>query len=223
MKVIAIDGPAGAGKTTISREVAKRLGFIHLNSGMIYRAIAWGMKKETLNIKDVNALREKLEDMSLTFEIKNGELQVFYDGSPIGDELCSLEISRFSSEISQLMPIRDYANRIQRSIALKGSLVVEGRDASTVVFPEACLKIFLYASQEVRALRRWRELLAKGIEIPYEKVLEEVIERDQRDQTREIAPLKRDKNAFLIDCSQMSVDDVVDYIINLFKDHCNSD
>ncbi len=217
--VIAIDGPAGSGKSTVCRELSRRLGFIYIDSGSIYRAVAYAIK----NFMEGKVTEEKLENISLEdlkalplkFEVKEGTMQIFYNSRLLTDEIRTPDISKISSIVSKFKPVRDFATDVQRKIAQSGPAVVDGRDAATVVFPHACLKIYLTASAEIRAKRRIKDYLSKGVNTTLEEVLKEINERDSRDSTREHAPLKAAEDAVVVDTSTMTIQQVVDYVTKL--------
>lgn len=215
-KVIAVDGPAGSGKTTVCTELARRLGFVFLSSGIIYRAIAWFFR----NISKEQALEDflkNLRSLPLNVVIKNGCVGVNYEEESIAEKLHDPEIANLASFLARMPEVREFANEIQRSISKKVSIVVEGRDTTTVVFPDACLKVFLTATPEERAKRRWKELVSKGIDVGFDDVLRSVIGRDKADSERSLAPLTKDPEALFIDSTGMDVEEVVRRIIDVYR------
>lgn len=219
-RVIAVDGPAGSGKTTVCAEVAKVLGLAFLSSGAIYRAVAWVF----LNIyhgRDLEEFIGRLPSLPLEFGFSEGYFRVRYGKDPIEKDFHKPEVSKVSSFLAKFAEIREFANRIQRSLATEKPLIVEGRDTTTVVFPDACLKIFLTAGPEERARRRWKELLSKGIDISFDEVLGSIIDRDRTDSERELAPLSRDPDAVVIDSTGMSIEEVVGLICRLYSERCS--
>ncbi|GAB6182491.1 (d)CMP kinase [Thermodesulfovibrio hydrogeniphilus] len=213
-RVIAIDGPSGAGKSTISREVAKILGFYYLDTGALYRTVALHFFKKFPNIKDFSNMKdEKLERElnSIAIYYENGK--IFLCGEDVSDLIRSPDIGAVTSQLSAKPVIRKFLLPIQRSFAMKYDTVAEGRDMTTVVFPDAWKKFYLDASPEVRAKRRYEQLIQLSKPITFEQALEDVIERDRRDSTRDIAPLMRAKDAIYIDTSKLSIQEVISLIL----------
>lgn len=224
--IITIDGPAGSGKSTVCKEIAKKLGLIYIDSGAIYRAIAYALWNTEQITTDCNGkwfqkiTYGTLSELPLKFEAKIGSIEIYFKGNILASEIRTPEISMLTSRLSKLKPIRDFANEIQRKIASKGSSIVDGRDAATVVFPDACLKIYLTASPEIRASRRLEEYKSRGVNVTFEQVLDEIKQRDLNDTSREHAPLKIAENAVIVDTSSKTIHQVVDYIIKLAKEQC---
>lgn len=208
--IIVLDGPAGAGKSTVAREVARRMGLPFLDTGAIYRAITWALLRRGVPPEDSAELRGELERFRVRFEGK----RVFVGSREVTAEIRTPEIDREVSPYSALPRVRGALLRIQRDQAGDG-LVAEGRDMGTVVFPDADLKIFLTASPEERALRRHRERVSRGEESSLDDVLEQVNRRDAIDSSRDVAPLRRAEDAVLLDTTEMSEDDVVGRILEL--------
>lgn len=205
--VIAIDGPAGAGKSTVSRLLAEELGYTYIDSGALYRTVALYLKElDSMNVDDEN-LERLLNDCDITYE--NGN--VYLNGKIINHEIRTPEISELTSVISTRKVVRDFVTELQRKIASKRDVVVEGRDAGTHVFPRA-KKFFLTASLDERVKRRYLELIEKGHRITIHEIREAIINRDERDSNREIAPLKPSPDAIIIDTSTMKPDEVVEMI-----------
>lgn len=209
---IAIDGPAGAGKSTVSRLLARRLGFFLLDTGAIYRAVALLASREGIDWSDGAALGARAARMAVRFQEAEGAAggqRVIIDGDDVSDAIRAPEISVGASRVSAHVQVRDALLGLQRAIARQGGCVVEGRDIGTVVLPWAQLKLFVTASVEERARRRHAELLARGQQADLTVVEEEIRERDRRDETREVAPLRRADDAVLVDTSRLAVDEVV--------------
>jgi cytidylate kinase len=217
--VITIDGPAGAGKSTTARILAKRLGFLYLDTGALYRTVALYLKEK--NAIEVLVAKVTVDNLTLKnllegCEIEYSEDEIYLNGRPVSSDIRTPEISELASVVSTRKVVRDYLNELQRRIASHRDIVVEGRDSGTVVFPEA-KKFFLTASLEERARRRWKELREKGIGVELEEIKEAIRRRDERDSSRDIAPLKLPEDAIIIDSSELSPGEVVDRIINILS------
>ena len=201
--VVTIDGPAGAGKSTVARRLAERLGFGYVNSGAIYRAVAW----RVLRGATVDTV---LRSLSVEFAPAPGGPRVLVDGQDVTEALYSPAVSELAAALSQRPEIRAFADRRQRELAARGSVVVEGRDAGTVVFPEADCKFFLDASPDARARRRFSEQRAGGAGADLEGIRSAIAARDAADRTRSVAPLAQSADATYIDSSDLTVDEVVE-------------
>ena len=206
--VVAIDGPVGAGKSTVARRLAQVLGFEYVNTGAMYRAVAVAARNAGIAADDPEAER-KLEALlrKIGIEFSNGRIML--DGRDISEDIGSPEMSESASRLSTLGVVRARMRELQRTAGERGRVVMEGRDIGTAVFPDAEFKFFLDASAEVRAERRWRELDAHGVTITLEEVLAQLHERDRRDRGRELAPLRPAPDAIIVDASRMSVEAVV--------------
>ena len=203
---IAIDGPAGAGKSTIAKRLAKELGFYYVDTGAIYRTVAYFMDLLDISPKDVDGVSRYIDELTVEIEYDEEGLQhMIMNGMDVTDDIRTPDISQKSSHISAHAVVRDMLLDMQRDVAKRHNVIMDGRDIGTVVLPRANVKIFLTASAEVRAQRRYLELQAKGSKDSYEKVLAEIQKRDHQDSTREIAPLKQAKDAVLVDTSHMDV------------------
>lgn len=214
--LIAIDGPSGVGKTTVAKKVAEKLGLKAVSTGAIYRAVAYAIKKENISIYDINALRGFLNGLNINQKYENGEIRTYLNGEDITDKLDSPEISELSSEIAAITKIREHLLDVQREIA-NDNAVVEGRDIGSVVLPYADVKVFLDASLEERIKRRYNYLRSKGINITLEEVRNEILGRDMRDSNRKTAPLIKPKDAFYIDTTYMTADEVANKIVKIVK------
>jgi len=211
--VITIDGPSGAGKSTVSKLLAKKLGYKYLDTGALYRAVAWKIKKENADMEDEKNLCTILEKIDITL---NGD-KIIVDGIDVTSAIRSPEIGELSSKASARPVVRENLFTLQREFGLKGNVVIEGRDTGTVIFPEAENKFFLDANIEERARRRHKELKEKAVEVDLDKTIEALNKRDKRDSTRENSPLKRTGDMTYIDTSNLSVEEVVSKIIGMLK------
>lgn len=217
--VVAIDGPAGAGKSTVTRQVAERLGYTIVDTGALYRAVAYAAQQAGLSFEDaagVGALSHELSARNaIAFDTPvDGTRRVLLDGVDVSLEIRSLEIAQGASKVSAIPAVRAALLEMQRAFGARGGVVLEGRDIGTVVFPSAEAKFYLTASVDVRAERRYRELIERGDAVDPAQVKQEVQERDRRDSSRPVAPLKRAPDAELIDSSSLSIEEVVTRIVD---------
>lgn len=215
--IIAIDGPAGAGKSTVSKRLAKELGYTYLDTGAMYRAFAWKALEEGLDLGDEKALKRSLQETKVDLSEEEGRLKVYLNGLDVSDRIRSAELSQMASRISSLKSVRERMVELQRAMGSEGGVVVEGRDIGTVVFPDAEVKIYLDASPEERARRRFEELRSQGERVTLTDTLEEIEVRDERDKGRSVAPLRKAKDAIVIDSTNMGVDGVVEKIMREIK------
>ena len=211
---IAIDGPAGAGKSTIAKMVSAKLGYIYVDTGALYRTIALFITENNIADDDIEQALEKA-DVSLKFI--DGAQRVFLGGRDVSDHIRTPEISMAASRTSAIPAVRKYLFGTQQKIAAENNVIMDGRDIGTVVLPDADVKIFLSASPEVRARRRWLELQEKGTPDTYEAVLADLIARDERDSNRAIAPLRPADDAVLLDTSGMTLQESIDAILKLIR------
>ena len=210
---IAIDGPAGAGKSTIAKALAKELGYYYVDTGAIYRTVAYFMDLIGISPKDVDGVNRYIDEVTVEIEYdEDGAQHMFMNEIDVTNDIRTQDISQKASLISAHAVVRDVLLDMQRDVANKHNVIMDGRDIGTVVLPRADVKIFLTASAEVRAKRRHLELQAKGSKDSFEKVLAEIKQRDHQDSTREIAPLKQAKDAVLVDTSDMDIETVVAHI-----------
>ncbi|MDD6202845.1 MAG: (d)CMP kinase [Lachnospiraceae bacterium] len=214
---IAIDGPAGAGKSTIAKKIAKMLGYIYVDTGAMYRAMALYLLKSDVPVEDGAAISAACQDADISIEYINGEQVVLLNGENVNAYLRTEEVGNMASVSSTNGDVRKKLVQLQQKLAQKADVVMDGRDIGTCVLPNADVKIYLTASSYVRAKRRYEELLSKGETADLEKIEKDIIERDKRDMTREISPLKQAEDAVLVDSSDMTIDEVVSAIVNIIK------
>ena len=216
---IAIDGPAGAGKSTIARHLAKDLGYHYVDTGAIYRTVAYFMDLLGVSPKDVDGVERYIDELTIEIEYdKKGEQRMIMNGMDVTDDIRSQDISQKASLVSAHAVVRDVLLDMQRDVAKKHNVIMDGRDIGTVVLPRANVKIFLTASVEIRAKRRYDELVAKGTKTDLNKIIEEIRQRDQQDITRPIAPLKQAKDAVLVDTSDMDINAVIATLRKIIKE-----
>ena len=219
--IITIDGPSGTGKSTVAKKVAEKLGFTYFDTGAMFRTIAYGILVNRIDYKNHEILAHFLQTAELSLKNHQGKTHFYLNGSDVTSHLRTAEVTSLSSKISTIKEVRDKLGQLQRDLVKGISAVFEGRDMGTVIFPNAETKIFLTAEPAVRAKRRYHELVAKDATFAeshsFEKTLQDIQERDERDENREIAPLKAAKDAHLVDTSNLSIDEVVDHIIFLIK------
>ena len=218
--IIAIDGPAGSGKSTIAKMVAERLNYTYLDTGAMYRAITYlALQKEIVD--DEKAVNELVKGLEVTLNFEDGLTHVFADDIELTEHIRTPEVNSKVSEISAKPFVRKELVRMQQSMGKVGNVVAEGRDTTTVVFPDADLKIFLDASLDVRSERRYKEYFEKGVEIDIEEVKANLRKRDKIDSGREVSPLKKAENAIEVDTSKLSVDEEFEILIENIKKKIN--
>ncbi len=215
--VITIDGPAGAGKSTVGRRLARELSYLFLDTGAMYRAVGLCAKRLGLDPKDQEALTELCQALALRLEPAEHGVRVFVEDEEVTAHLRTPEIDYWASVVARVPGVRACLKERQRAYGAEGGVVAEGRDMGSVVFPDADLKFFLTASEEERARRRYRDLKAQGLEVSFEKVLAELKERDRRDKERETAPLIVPKGAEIIDTSGLELEEVLDLLLARVK------
>jgi CMP/dCMP kinase len=210
--IIAIDGPAGAGKSTVCKLLAKKLGFLYLDTGAMFRALAWSLLQEKGYLPQ-DGLSEYLPGLSLQFSIAESRLRIVYRDIELNEELRSPEISNAASTISRLQPVRSFLLEWQRKLSAQGNIVAEGRDTATVVFPDADLKIFLTADLQTRIKRRLAEYSEKGMNISHEVMERSIRDRDEADMNRDLAPMRPAEGAVVVDTSRLDIKEVVDLLV----------
>ena len=214
--IITVDGPSGSGKSTVCRQVAGRLGIGYIDTGAMYRAVGWAAKQAGIAPDDETGLARILTDLKIDFQAEAGENRVFCNGTDVTREIRTPEVDRLASRVSAVPAVRRALLPLQRAFGRRAAAIIDGRDAGTVIFPNADLKIYLDADLETRARRRAREQNPDG-GIDLEKVIAAIRERDQADASRAHAPLKRAPDALLIDTSRLSIEEVVTKIITLYR------
>lgn len=205
---IAVDGPSGAGKSTIAKAVAQRLSIDYIDTGAMYRAVGYKLLQEGVSLEDLEKVAEVLARTDIDFSCGN----IYLDGENINDKIITEEISRQASACSALGIVREKLTEQQQEMGARKSVIMDGRDIGTVVFPDAEYKFYITASAEERAKRRYKELLEKGQKAVYEKVLADIKQRDYNDTTRKINPLRKAEDALTVDTTEMSREEVIDFI-----------
>lgn len=213
-KSIAIDGPAGAGKSEVSKILAKNLGFLHVDTGALYRAIAWYMLDNDIDDKRIH---NEIDKIKVELKFKNSEQLLFLNGVDITDRIRTQQISEVASKISSFGFVRDFLLSTQRNLAEHNNVIMDGRDISTIVLPDADVKIFLTAEVHERALRRMKQLKENGKNCNFEEILESIRVRDKNDSTRKIAPLKPSKDSLVFDTTGLSLNEVVSKLLTHIK------
>lgn len=214
---IAIDGPAGAGKSTIAKKVAKEKGFIYVDTGAMYRAMAYFFLKEGVDAADKTAIEERCVEADITLCYENGEQVVLLNGTNVNGVIRTEEVGNMASITSANPKVRERITATQKELAATTDVVMDGRDIGTCVLPNADVKIYLTANSAVRAKRRYDELTAKGIPCDIEQIEADIIKRDEQDMNRAVSPLKQAEDAVLIDSSYMTIDEVAEKIMSLCK------
>ncbi len=214
---IAIDGPAGAGKSTIAKLLAKELGFIYVDTGALYRSMALYFLRKGVKSSDADKISELSNEIEVGLKYIDGAQHVYLNGEDVSGLIRTEEVSSMTSAVSVYPKVRERLLDTQRNIAANNDVIMDGRDIGTNILPNAELKIYLTASIESRAERRYKELKEKGQDVVLDRIKEEIAERDERDKNRETAPLKQAEDAIYLDTSDMTIDEVVDYIKKLAK------
>ncbi|MBR1395980.1 MAG: (d)CMP kinase [Selenomonadaceae bacterium] len=215
-KIVAVDGPAGAGKSTVSKIVAQKLGYTYIDTGAMYRAVAYKVLRQGKPVTE-QLITDIVRDIDIDLQYVDGVTKVFVDGEEITGEIRTPEVSSIASKVATIGFVREKLTELQRKMATRGGVIMDGRDIATHVLPNADVKIFLTASIEERARRRYDELKAKGYDINLDEVAKEIALRDKQDTEREIAPLIKAEDAVLLDTTNKTIDEVVDDILNLCR------
>ena len=218
---IAIDGPAGAGKSTIAKLVAKELGFIYVDTGAMYRGLAVHFLKKGIVPGEVEKIEAACEDAKVELGYENGVQQVYLNGENITSQLREEAVGNMASVSSANPEVRTHLLKLQRNLAAENNVVMDGRDIGTTILPNAEVKIFLTASARTRANRRYLELTEKGEACDLAAILKDIIDRDERDMNRAVSPLKQAEDAVLVDSSEMGIDEVVDKILFVYREKVN--
>ena len=216
--VVAVDGPAGSGKGTITKKIAKEMNLTSIDTGAMYRSVTLAMLEQNVGIDDLDKIVEILKNIKIEFKEEENTKKVFLNGKDVTLKIRSKEVNEFVSPVSTIKIVREHLANLQREMAKTIDVIMEGRDIGTNVFPNANVKIYLDATPEERARRRYLQNKENGIEMPYEEILESVKNRDFIDSTREIAPLKKADDAIYVDSSNMTIDEVVERIKKIISE-----
>ncbi|MEX1030552.1 MAG: (d)CMP kinase [Paenibacillaceae bacterium] len=218
---VAIDGPAGAGKSSVAKMTAEKLGYVYVDTGAMYRAITWSILDLNLDLNDSSGILHLLEHIDLSLKPSPAGQQVWINGQDVTPHLRTPLINQHVSQIAKMPNVRQFLTHIQKRMSSEGGVVMDGRDIGTVVMPDAQLKIFLTASVQERARRRYMEMKAAGNELDMEQLIKEISERDRMDEQREISPLCQAEDAIFLDCTELSMQQVVDIIVELSMSKIN--
>ncbi|MBS5664701.1 MAG: (d)CMP kinase [Roseburia sp.] len=218
MKSIAIDGPAGAGKSTIARKVAEKLSFIYVDTGAMYRSMALYFIRHDIAAQDEEKIAAACPDIDVSIAYQDGEQQVILNGENVNGLIRTEQVSMMTSDTSKYPVVREKLLSLQRGLAEKENVIMDGRDIGTCVLPNADVKIYLTASAAERARRRYKEQTERGVDCDIKEIERDIIARDEQDMNREVAPLRQAEDAVLVDSSDMTIDQVVDEIIRIYQE-----
>ena len=218
---IAIDGPAGAGKSTIAKRVAKELSFIYVDTGAMYRAVALYLLRNEIDGTDAEAVADNCQSAEVSIRYENGEQVVILNGENVNQYIRTEEVGNMASVSSANPEVRAHLLKLQRNLAAENNVVMDGRDIGTTILPNAEVKIFLTASAKTRANRRYLELTEKGEACDMDEILKDIIDRDERDMNRAVSPLKQAEDAVLVDSSEMGIEEVVESILSVYRKKVN--
>ncbi len=215
---IAIDGPSGAGKSTLARKLAAKLNYIYVDTGAMYRTIGLYIYRKGIDPKDVEKVASVLPEIKVELSFVDGEQRVYLNGEDVSSDIRLHEVSQYASLTSAIPAVRAYLFDMQQTLAAENNVIMDGRDIGTVVLPNAEVKIFLTAKPEVRAQRRYNELLERGQEVDFDQILADVIRRDEQDMNRPVAPLKPAEDSVILDTSEYSFDQSLELLYNTVKE-----
>ncbi|MBQ8005680.1 MAG: (d)CMP kinase [Clostridia bacterium] len=215
---IAIDGPSGSGKSSVAKAVSAELGIVYVDTGALYRSVGYYVKEKGKDPKNVCEVTALLPEIEIDVKYEKGVQCVYLNGENLGDRIRQPEISMYASAVSAIPSVREFLLETQKSIARKNNVIMDGRDIGTVILPDADVKIFMFASNEARAMRRFKELSEKGTTVRYEDVLREMIERDENDRSRAVAPAVPAEDAIMFDNSELDLEESTRYVINIIKE-----
>lgn len=216
--IIAVDGPAGSGKGTITKRLAKEIGFTNLDTGAIYRCVALVVLQKGIKLDDYKNIASILQKIEVEFETKEDTELVFLNGEDVSGKIRTQEITKIVSVVASIKEVREKMTILQRKMAEGKNIIMEGRDIGTCIFPNADIKIYLDATVEERAKRRYKENIEKGMKVTYEEVLESVKTRDHADMTREISPLKKAEDAIVVDSTNLTIEEVVEKMKGIVRE-----
>lgn len=219
--VVAVDGPAGSGKGTITKLVAQKLGLIYIDTGAMYRCVTLYMIRNNIGLEETEKIKSILNIIDIEFRKDNNQDNVFLNGENVTKEIREKQVNDLVSQVSHLVEVRENITNLSRKVADGKKVIMEGRDIGTNVFPNAEVKIYLDATPEERANRRLKQNKENGIEIPYDEILKNIIFRDNNDKTSKVAPLKQAEDAILVDSTNMTIDEVVEEIERIIKEKIN--
>ncbi len=218
MIAVAIDGPAGAGKSTIAKKASEELGYIYVDTGAIYRSVALACIEKGISIEDKESVEKLLPTLDIRIIFFNGEQHILLNDKDVSEKIREENVSMAASSVSAIPEVRNYLLDLQRDFAKRDNVIMDGRDIGTVVLPNAQVKIFLTASPEVRARRRVLQLEEKGMEADFDKILFDIVQRDYNDSNRKTAPLKPAENAVVVDTTELGLDEVIEKIVGIIKE-----
>ena len=217
--IVAVDGPAGSGKGTVTKKIEEKLGFLNLDTGATYRCVVLQVLKENAKLEDEEKIIKIANEIDIKIDNTGSKDIILLNGENVSKEIRTKEVTSIVSQISSIIPVREKMVEVQRKLATGKNVIVEGRDIGTVVFPNADIKIYLDASEEIRAKRRYEENIQNGIKTTYEEVLENVKMRDYNDMHKKVGALKKAEDAIVIDSSNLSINEVVKKIEDIIKEH----